>query len=38
MNTCFSSLRPLSSRMDRYKAVHSSDVVMIMLLLLLLEH
>lgn len=36
MNTCFSSLRLLSSRMDRYRLVHSSGVVMIMLLLLLL--
>ena len=31
MNTCFSSLRLLSSRMDRYRLVHSSAVVMIML-------
>lgn len=30
MKTCFSSLRLLSSRMDRYRSVHSSVVVMIM--------
>jgi hypothetical protein len=31
MLTCFSSLRLLSSLMDRYRAVHSSVVVMIMM-------
>ena len=31
MKTCFSSLRLLSSRIDRYRLVHSSEVVMIML-------
>ena len=36
MKTCFSSLRLLSSRIDRYRSVHSSEVVMIMLLLPLL--
>lgn len=35
MNTCLSSLRLLSSQMDRYRAVHSSEVVMIMLLVTL---
>jgi hypothetical protein len=35
MNTCFSSLRVLSSRIEQYKSVHSCDLVMIMLLQLL---
>lgn len=34
MNTCFSSLRLLSFWIDRYRLVHSSGVVMIMLPLL----
>jgi hypothetical protein len=36
MKTCLSSLRLLSSRIDRYRSVHSSEVVMIMPPLLLL--